>query len=154
MTEDSVRAGRFDGLLDGFVDKVHGVLHAVLISGDGFLLARSAGVDATIGSQLAAMCSTQLSLTRNISALVASNPPHRLDLGDCDYLLIRLADGFVVIKEVDPEAGLVVVAHAGCDLQVVGSETSRFVESVGHALTPAVRRDLSPQLTASRHDRG
>ena len=53
----TVRSGQLDWLLVEFVRDTPGVVHAIVVSGDGLRLATSPGVTVALGDQLAAAAS-------------------------------------------------------------------------------------------------
>lgn len=129
-------------LLNDFVDKVHGVTHALITSSDGFSLTASAAVTADDAEQLAAITSGLLSLAGCGAALY--------DKGECEQIIIRLTRGYLLFMGIGTGAGLAVLTAPDCDMRVVAYEMTRFVTNAGHALTPELRADLRRVLTGHR----
>ena len=134
----------FGWLINGFVARVHGVTHAMILSSDGFPLIASESVSSDEAEQLAAIASGLLGLARSSSALFGQ--------GGCELIMIRLSGGHFVFMGIGDSAGLAVLTSAGCDMKVVAYEMTQFVDKAGHALTPQVRADLRSMLTVRRAD--
>jgi predicted regulator of Ras-like GTPase activity (Roadblock/LC7/MglB family) len=139
--ENSSRAD-FAWLLNDFVDKVHGVSHALIMSSDGFPLTASESVGTDAAEQLAAISSGLLSLAGNSAALFGK--------GTCEQIIIRLTHGYFLFMGISSGAGLAVLTGPDCDMKVVAYEMTQFVKNAGHALTPEIRADLRRVLTARR----
>ena len=141
VTKDS--SGQdFNWLIDDFVDRVHGVTHALILSVDGLPLAASSSVSHDESEQLAAISSGVLSLARNSAAL--------FDKGGCEQIIIRLTDGYFLFMGIGNGAGLAVLTSSEAQMRVAAYEMTQFVENTGHALTPEVRADLRRVVTARR----
>ena len=135
-------AGDITWLLNDFVDKVHGVTHALITSSDGFPLTASAAVRPDDAEQLAAIASGLLSLAGSSAALYGK--------GNCEQIIIRLTRGYFLFMGIGTGAGLAVLTNPECDMRVVAYEMTQFVTNAGHALTPELRADLRRVLTARR----
>ncbi|GAB3463533.1 roadblock/LC7 domain-containing protein [Actinophytocola sediminis] len=129
-------------LLNDFVDKVHGVSHAMITSSDGFPLTASTAVRPDDAEQLAAIASGLLSLAGSSAALYGK--------GNCEQIIIRLTRGYFLFMGIGTGAGLAVLTGPECDMRVVAYEMTQFVTNAGHALTPELRADLRRVLTARR----
>lgn len=141
VTKDS--SGQdFNWLIDDFVDRVHGVTHALILSVDGLPLAASSSVSHDESEQLAAISSGVLSLAHNSAAL--------FDKGGCEQIIIRLTDGYFLFMGIGNGAGLAVLTSSEAQMRVAAYEMTQFVENTGHALTPEVRADLRRVVTARR----
>jgi uncharacterized protein len=132
----------FAWLVDGFVQRVHGVTHALVMSSDGFPLVASESVSTDEADHLAAISSGLLSLAANAASL--------FDKGNCEQIIIRLSRGYFLFMGIGRGAGFGVLTVSGCDMKVVGYEMTQFVEKAGHALTPQLRADLRRVVTARR----
>lgn len=142
-TENSLEnPADFAWLVNGFVERVHGVTHALILSSDGFPLTASESVGSDDAEQLAAISSGLLGLARNSAALFGK--------GNCELIMIRLSHGYFLFMGIGDGAGLAVLTSAGCDMKVVAYEMTQFVDRTGHALTPTVRADLRRVITARR----
>jgi predicted regulator of Ras-like GTPase activity (Roadblock/LC7/MglB family) len=125
----------FAWLVDQFVEAAPGVTHALVVSLDGLQLAASRMVPRDLGDQLAALTAGLLSMADRSASL--------LDLGDTEYMTIRLPHGHLLFIRVGESAGLAVAAAIGCDLRVVAYHMTQFVSAVGHVLTPQLRNELT-----------
>jgi uncharacterized protein len=67
-------SGQLDWLVNDFTRDTPGVLHALVVSGDGLLLASSAHVDVALGDQLSAATSGLVSLSRGAAQLLSMAP--------------------------------------------------------------------------------
>jgi uncharacterized protein len=142
MAETAGSAQNFGWLVNDFVDRVHGVTHALIMSSDGFSLTASDTVAPDDAEQLAAIASGLLSLGRNSAAL--------FDKGTCEQLMIRMTHGYFLFMSIGSGAGLAVLTDPDCDMKVVAYEMTQFVHNTGHALTPDVRADLRRVHNARR----
>lgn len=140
-TDNAIASPRdFAWLINGFVEKVHGATHALILSSDGFPLTASESMSADNAEQLAAIASGLLGLARNSASL--------FDQGSCEQIIIRLTSGYFLFMGIGDGAGLAVLTSPGCDMRVVAYEMTQFVDKAGHALTPQVRADLRRVVTA------
>ena len=142
MTAANQKAADITWLLNDFVDKVHGVTHALITSSDGFPLTASTAVEPDDAEQLAAIASGLLSLAGSSAALYGK--------GSCEQIIIRLTRGYFLFMGIGTGAGLAVLTSPECDMRVVAYEMTQFVTNAGHALTPELRADLRRVLTARR----
>ena len=126
--------GRLDWLLNDFVRDTAGVLHAVVVSGDGLRMAASGQVDPRLNDQLAAATAGLASLAGGTAAL--------LQLGPMSQTIVEMAGGHLFVTSISRDSTLAVVADRSCDMGLVGYEMTLLAAQVGHALTPAPR--MSP----------
>ncbi len=78
----TTRSGQLDWLLAEFVRDTPGVVHGVVVSGDGLRLATSPDVGVALGDQLAAAASGLVSLARGTAVLLDAGtvtPDHPRD---------------------------------------------------------------------------
>ncbi|MCU1660058.1 MAG: uncharacterized protein QOI36_4571 [Pseudonocardiales bacterium] len=127
----STRSGQLDWLLVEFVRDIPGVVHGVVVSGDGLRLATSPDVGVALGDQLAAAASGLVSLARGTA--------HLLRAGPVSQTIIEMAGGYLFVSSVSQGATLAVFADRRCDIGMVGYEMTMLANRVGHALTPAPR---------------
>jgi hypothetical protein len=132
----------FAWLINGFVRRVPGADHALVLSSDGFPLVASDSLPGDRAEQLAAIASALLSLAGNAASL--------FDRGHPEQILVRLAEGYLLFMTVGRSAGFCVLTSAGCDMKVVGYEMTQFVRTAGHALTPQLRADLHRVVAGRR----
>jgi len=127
----AVGAGPLDWLLVEFTRNTPGVVHVVVVSGDGLRLATSPGVGAALGDQLSAAASGLVSLARGTAQL--------LDAGAVSQTIIEMAGGYLFVTSVSKGATLAVFAERACDMGLIGYEMTMLATRVGHAVTPAQR---------------
>ena len=127
----TVRSGRLDWLLVEFARDTPGVVHGVVVSGDGLRLATSPGVGTALGDQLAAAASGLISLARGTA--------HLLNAGALSQTILEMTGGYLFVSSVGPGASLAVYAEGQCDIGLVGYEMTMLASRVGHALNPAPR---------------
>jgi hypothetical protein len=141
----SAAQGQLDWLINDFARDTPGVLHALVVSGDGLLLASSADVDAKLGDQLSAATSGLVSLSRGAAQL--------LTLAPVSQIIIEMTGGYLFATSISQDSTLAVVAQRQCDMGMVGYEMTMLASRVGHALTPAHRshQPRSDQHAPTRH---
>ena len=127
----TIRSGQLDWLLAEFVRDVPGVVHGVVVSGDGLRLATSPDVGVALGDQLAAAASGLVSLARGTAVL--------LDAGPVTQTILEMAGGYLFVSSVSQGATLAVFARRQCDIGMVGYEMTLLVARVGQLLSPAAR---------------
>jgi uncharacterized protein len=134
----------FTWLVNGFVQRVSGVTHALLLSSDGFPLTASESVSSDGAEQLAAIASGLLGLARNSAAIFGK--------GSCELIIIRLSRGYFLFMGIGECAGLAVLTSARCNMKAIAYEMTQFVDTAAGALTPKARADLRRVITARRAD--
>ncbi|HEX3962822.1 MAG TPA: roadblock/LC7 domain-containing protein [Trebonia sp.] len=125
------RGGRLNWLLDDLVRRLAGSEKAVVLSGDGLPLARSAELDREGAEHLAAMASAFSSLSRGVG--------ERFGKGGMLQTVVELEDGFLVVTEAGTGACLALLASPRADLGMVAYEMNVIVQQVGSALTAGPR---------------
>ena len=123
--------GSLDWLLVEFVRGTPGVVHGVVVSGDGLRLATSPGVGVALGDQLSAAASGLVSLARGTA--------HLLGAGAVNQTILEMAGGYLFVTSVSQGATLAVFAERQCDIGLVGYEMTLLAARIGHAVTPAPR---------------
>lgn len=131
MTGPGQADGRLDWLLTDFAERTRGVVHAVVVSGDGLRLAASSGVDAVLADQLAAATSGLVSLARGTAQLLHAEP--------VTQTIVEMAAGYLFATAISQGSTLVVCTDRSCDIGLVGYEMTMLASQVGHVLTPAPR---------------
>lgn len=125
-----------DFLVNDFVARVGGVTHAVAVSADGLLIARSQALPEDEADRISAVASGLVSLLRSAAShfqagVVVSN-------------LTELEHGFMFCMSVSSGASLLALASQECDIGLVSHELANLINRVGPALTPAFRGGLLP----------
>lgn len=124
-----------DWLVTEFVRETPGVVHTLVVAGDGLPLAVSAGVDTTLADQLSAAVSGLASLARGAARLVRAEPVAQT--------IVEMHGGYLFVTTVSQGSLLAVFARQHCDMGMVGYEMTLLATRVGHAITPAPRNDAN-----------
>lgn len=128
-------------LLDALVRRLAGAEQAIALSGDGLLLARSAGMDREGAEHLAAMASAFQSLSRAVGS--------QFGKGVVRQSVVELEYGYLVVTEAGEGACLALLASVNADLGMVAYEMNVIVQQVGRSLS-ANPRALSAELPGHR----
>jgi predicted regulator of Ras-like GTPase activity (Roadblock/LC7/MglB family) len=129
-----------DWLIQQLANEVPTVTHALVVSLDGLQLAHTGAVDRDLGDQLAALTAGILS--------IGGQYGQWLQLGQPENLTIRFPHGHVAFMRIADTAGLCVAARAGTDMRTLAFAMTKFVQAVGHALTPEMRTRLHERTVA------
>lgn len=124
-------SGQLDWLLTDFMRGTPGVVHALVVSGDGLLLAASDQIDVVLGDQLSAATSGLVSLARGAGQLLNQAP--------VTQTIVEMTGGYLFLTSISQGSTLAVVTERQCDMGLVGYEMTMLAARVGHALTPAPR---------------
>ena len=138
MSELSATAADVGFLVDRFASRVPGVRDAIVVSADGLLMARSAGISREGGDRFAAIASGLIGLAQG-----AAVP---FDGGRVTELVIEMERGFIFVTGIGEGSAMAVMAEAGCDIGVVGYEMARLAERCGEVFTPELRAELQNAL--------
>ena len=144
MNEDvtvTTRKNRLNWLLDNLVRRLAGAEQAIVLSGDGLLLGRSATLDRESAEHLAAMSSAFQSLSRGVGT--------QFDKGSVQQTVVELEHGYLVVTEAGEGSCLALLASAGADLGMIAYEMNVIVQQVGNSLS-ASPRALSAESPAPR----
>jgi len=118
-------------LVTDFTSRVADVAHAVVVSADGVLLARSEGIPPGSAEQLAAITSGLVSLTQGAARI--------FEAGLLTQALVEMEGGLMFVMAISDGSSLAVLASLECDTDLVSYEMTLLVEAVGDVLTPAAR---------------
>jgi predicted regulator of Ras-like GTPase activity (Roadblock/LC7/MglB family) len=138
---NTVPRDRLNWLLDDLVKRLAGAERAIVLSGDGLLLGRSATLAREDAEHLAAMSSAFSSLSRGVGA--------QFGKGGVLQTVVELEDGYLVVTEAGAGACLALIAAAHADLGMVAYEMNVIVRQVGSSLS-ASPRTLPAEPPASR----
>jgi uncharacterized protein len=139
MSQARTDRGQLDWLLADFLRRTPGVIHALVVSGDGLRVAGTQNLPTALSDQLSAAASGLVSLSRGVTAL--------LDRGPMTQTIIEMAGGHLFVTPMSQGATLAVVADQQCDLGMVGYEMTMLCAQVGHVLTPLERiSERAPRL--------
>jgi predicted regulator of Ras-like GTPase activity (Roadblock/LC7/MglB family) len=120
-----------DWLINDFVRATPDVGSAMVVSGDGLVLAASTVIDETLADRLAAVTSGLVSL--------ASGAAEMLDADPVRQTIVEMGGGYLFINSISAGSALAVFASGRCDMGLVGYEMTMLAARVGHALTPDPR---------------
>ncbi len=134
----SPRACDVNWLLDDFVAHTVGVEQAVGVSSDGLLMAISAPLRRADADKLAAMISGMISLARSASRLLTKGPLRQV--------ITEFGQGYLLVSAMGAGSCLGVVTEQGCDLGIVGYESTVLVRRIGALLTPELITELKTSL--------
>jgi predicted regulator of Ras-like GTPase activity (Roadblock/LC7/MglB family) len=118
-------------LVTNFTTRVPDVAHAVVVSADGVLLARSEEIPPAFAEQLALITCGLASLMQGAARIFEAGLPTRA--------LVEMDGGLMLVKMISNGSSLAVLAALECDTDQVSYEMTLLVEAVGEALTPAAR---------------
>jgi predicted regulator of Ras-like GTPase activity (Roadblock/LC7/MglB family) len=125
------RRDRLNWLLDGLVRRLTGAEEAIVLSGDGLLLGRSASLERDSAEQLAAMASAFQSLSRGVG--------RQYGKGAVQQTVVELEYGYLVVTEAGEGACLALLASVDADLGMVAYEMNVIVQQVGGSLSASPR---------------
>lgn len=140
-TSLSEGARSFSWLLNGFVDKTAGVTDAVAVSSDGLLMAMSSRLDRPSAEQLAAIISGMVSLGGGASQCFGFE--------GLEQVIVAMRKGFLFVSAISDGSCLGIVAGKGCDIGLVGYQTTLLVERAGTVLTPELVAELKQEMLQS-----
>lgn len=124
-----------DWLVSNFAREVPGVLHAVLVSVDGLLIAASEQLPRERAEQLAAVTSGLASLAAGAAQL--------FEAGQVLQSVVEMAGGFLLVMRVGDGSHLATLAAPNCDIGQIGYEMAVLVERVGNVVSSS-RRAAQP----------
>lgn len=131
---------QFHWLLEQFSANTAGVLEAIAVSSDGFLLASSSGAARENAEQLAAVTAGLASLTRGAAEM--------FNMDGVEQVLIEMTRGHMFISTISDGSSLAVLADKRADLGMVGYEMALMVDRVGAVLSPELVHRLKNTLNA------
>ena len=129
-------------LLDDFVRGTPDVGSAMVVSGDGLVLAASEGIGHELADRLSAAAAGLVSLAGGAAEMLAAEPVRQT--------IVEMASGYLFISSISTGSSLAVFAGRRCDMGMVGYEMTLLAARVGHALTPAPRPAQSEPVPNGR----
>lgn len=130
----SAEAQNFNWLIDSFVDTAAGVTDAVAVSSDGLLMAMSRSLSREDAEHVSAIVTGFVSLGQSTSACFAFD--------GLSQVIVAMKGGYLFVSSISDGSALGVVATAGCDIGLVGYQTTLLVERAGSVLTPELIAEL------------
>ena len=137
----SEEARSFSWLLNGFVEKTAGVTDAVAVSSDGLLMAMSSNLSRAGAEQLAAIISGLVSLGNGAATCFGFE--------GLEQVIVTMRRGFLFVSSISDGSCLGVVSQRGCDIGLVGYQTTLLVERAGSVLTPDLVAELKQEMLGS-----
>ena len=138
MSNLSSEATNLNWLLESFVDRISGVVDAIVVSADGLLMAMSNGIGRAGGDQLSAVASGLTSLTQGAARCFGG--------GNVSQVIVELDAGFMFFMAIGNGSSLAVLASKACDAGVVGYEMTMLSKRMHTVLTPLLIAELQTSL--------
>lgn len=124
-------SGQLDWLLTDFAKDMPGVGHALVVSGDGLLLAASEHLEAGLAERLAAAASGLVSLARGAARMLHAEP--------VSQTIIEMENGYLFVSSLSQGSTLTIFAEPSCDIGLLGYEMTMLATRVGHVLAATPR---------------
>ncbi|MEV0086095.1 roadblock/LC7 domain-containing protein [Saccharopolyspora sp. NPDC050642] len=137
MTDRIGPDGELNWLLDDLVARVVGARDGVVLSADGLLMARSAGLSTADAEHLAAMAATFQSLAKETGRHFGG--------GGVRQTLVELDHAFVFITAAGAGACLAILGEEEADVGTIAYEMNLLVIRVGNYLSSAPRAEVPTQ---------
>ncbi|MEQ0561001.1 roadblock/LC7 domain-containing protein [Amycolatopsis sp. NEAU-NG30] len=118
-------------LLDDVVNRVVGAQNAIVLSADGLLIGKSAGMSKDDSDQLSAIASSLQSLAKGVSK--------QFNRGPVLQNMIEMERGYLFVSAAGQGACLAVLAADDVDVEMIAYEMSRLVKRVGDYMASAPR---------------
>lgn len=118
-------------LLDDMVNRVVGAQNAIVLSADGLLIGKSAGMSKDDSDQLSAIASSLQSLAKGVSK--------QFNRGPVLQNMIEMERGYLFVSAAGQGACLAVLAAEDVDVEMIAYEMSRLVKRVGDYMVSAPR---------------
>jgi predicted regulator of Ras-like GTPase activity (Roadblock/LC7/MglB family) len=112
--------------------QVNGIAHALVVSGDGLLMAATPGLAGA--EQLAAISSGLGSLTTGAAKFMQA--------GSVEQTVVEMTDGFLVTMTIGDKSILTVLADKDSELGQISYEMAMTIGQVGEILTPDSRQSM------------
>jgi predicted regulator of Ras-like GTPase activity (Roadblock/LC7/MglB family) len=127
-------------LVTDFTERVPGVTHAIVVSGDGLLLVASEHLPRDHADQLSAITSGLVSITNGAARI--------FDRDVVKQTVVEMGHGYLLVMSMRDEGRSILAALAarGADIGAVGYEMARLAKQAGERLTPELRRELQQRL--------
>ncbi|RSD10492.1 roadblock/LC7 domain-containing protein [Amycolatopsis eburnea] len=122
-------------LLDDVVSRVVGAQNAIVLSADGLLIGKSAGMSKDDSDQLSAIASSLQSLAKGVSK--------QFNRGPVLQNMIEMERGYLFVSAAGQGACLAVLAADNVDVEMIAYEMSRLVKRVGDYMASAPREAAS-----------
>jgi len=140
VSELSSNAQDFNWLIDDFVKSTAGVTDAIAVSSDGLLIASSKSLAREDAEQVAAIVTGMVSLSEGAARSFGFN--------GLQQVIVSMHGGYMFVSSISLGSALGVVATSGCDIGLIGYQTSLLVEKTGELLTPELIAELRVSVIA------
>lgn len=134
----SKAASDFNWLLNGFAERVAGVVHAVVVSSDGLLVAASDHLPRDSADHFAAVTSSLVSVVKSAARM--------FDNDDMRQTVVEMGRGYLLVMSIRDGSSLAALASKDAEIGVVGYEMAKLAKQAGEYLTPALRAELQRSL--------
>lgn len=141
MNENGNSKPDLNWLLDDVVNRVVGAQNAIVLSADGLLIGKSAGMSKDDSDQLSAIASSLQSLAKGVS--------RQFSRGAVLQNMIEMERGFLFVSAAGQGACLAVLAGESVDIEMIAYEMNRLVKRVGDYLAAAPRTTGHPLQEAT-----
>lgn len=128
----------FNWLVNGFTERVAGVIHTIVVSSDGLLVAMSDRLPRDSADQLAAVTSSLVSVIKSAAQIVDGDVVRQS--------VVEMGRGYLLVMTIRDGSILATLASSEADVAVVGYEMAKLVKQAGEVLTPAIRAELQQTL--------
>ena len=135
----SEAARNLNWLVESFEYRVEGILHAVVVSSDGLLMAASSDLDPSTGDSIASVTSGLASLARGAA--------NHFSWGDMRQTIVEMENGIIILMSISDGSILAVLAAPDADIELIGYEMGTLVARVGNLMTPMLRDELHAVLS-------
>lgn len=134
----SPQARDFNWLITGFTQRVPGVVHAIVVSSDGLLIAISDSLPRDHADQLAAVTSGLMSVTNGAARI--------FDGDEVKQTVVEMGRGFFLVMAIRDGSMIATLAARDADVGAVGYEMAKLAKQAGAVLTPTLRAELQQAL--------
>ncbi|SDM55498.1 roadblock/LC7 domain-containing protein [Lentzea albidocapillata] len=144
MKHNASQHGELNWLLEDLIQRVVGARHAVVLSADGLLLGRSAGLSRDDSEHLSAMASAFQSLARGTGRHFGG--------GAVRQTIVEMEHAYLFVTAAGHGACLAVLGEEDADMGMIAYEMNMLVKRVGTYLSSAPRAETAtvPSARESR----
>jgi len=129
---------KFSWMLDGLVKGTEGIVGAIAVSSDGFMLACSEALPEETADQFAAIVSGLNSLTKGAAACFGNS--------SVEQIIVEMDRHFAIVSRMNTASVIAVVADRTGSLGTIGHEMRGFVQRSGELLSPEVITEMKNAL--------
>ncbi|MFD9705887.1 roadblock/LC7 domain-containing protein [Lentzea sp. NPDC059081] len=144
MKDNTSQHGELNWLLEELIQRVVGARHAVVLSADGLLLGRSAGLSRDDSEHLSAMASAFQSLARGTGRHFGG--------GAVRQTIVEMEHAYLFVTAAGHGACLALLGEEDADMGMIAYEMNMLVKRVGTYLSSAPRAETAT-VPAARESR-